>query len=454
MLSASLADHALALLPGVAPPTAHIRISDGPGLASAFDVDRLVEGSVIAAAAAIGGIAGSEAPVEIDRRRLHTVLTTHVSLDDEPISGWGGLSGYYDTADDRTVQFHGNFEHHSAGIRTVLGLGPDAGPTEAADAVRRWQAADLERALIDAGMIGAMLRTLDEWAAHPHAAATRDLPLVSAANLGDAPARTRLLGEPGRAAPLRGLRVLDTTRVLAGPVAGQTLAAHGADVLRVGAPHLPHVPVGVLATGAGKRNAHVDLETPEGRATFDELLGDADVWLDAYRPGAFADRGFDAAAVAERNPGLTVVQLCAFDWIGPWAGRRGFDSIVQSTTGIVRAGSASAGRSEPTPLPVQALDYATGWLAAATAASLVAHQRSHGGTWLGQLSLLRTRNELVRGASPSPFTPARPTADPAALDTMDAPGVGRLTIPAPVLGSRTHPPRPLGGDEPVWLDRR
>ncbi len=446
-----LADDALQLLPGAAPATSHIRVTDGPGLASAFDVDRLVEGSVIAAAAAIGGCAELDETVTIDRARLHTTLTTHVTVDDRAIPGWGGLSGYYDTADDRTVQFHGNFAHHSDGIRSILGLAHDDGAEEAATAVRTWQAADLETALIDAGMIGALLRTLDEWADHPHHAATHDLPLLSTTELSHGEPRIGPAGTP--AAPLRGLRVLDTSRVLAGPVAGQTLAAHGADVLRVGAAHLPHVEIGVLATGAGKRNAHVDLETAEGRALFEDLLSGADVWIDAYRPGAFADRGFDAPDVAERYPGLTIVQLCAFDWVGPWAGRRGFDSIVQSTTGVVRAGAEAAGLDVPTPLPVQALDYATGWFAAATAARLVSHQRSVGGSWLGRLSLLRTRNELVRSAVPRPFTPARPTPDPAAMDTMDAPEIGRLAIPAPVLGLRPAPPRPLGADEPAWLER-
>lgn len=442
------AHHHLDLLPGAAPPLEGITIQ-GPGsLASAFDVDTLVEAAVVGAAAAIRavGIDGAT-PIGIDRRRLHTTLTTHVRVDGATVPAWAELSGYYETGDDRLVQFHANFAHHAAGVRAVLGLASDADRDAVAAAVRTWPALELEAAMIDAGMIGAALRTLEEWATHPHAIATADLPLFEATRLGDAAPRPATVEAD---APLAGVRVLDTSRVLAGPVAGQTLAAHGADVLRVGAAHLPAVEIGVLATGAGKRNTDVDLDTAEGRDTFETLLAGADIWIDAYRPGAFAERGFDAASVAERHPGLVAVQLSAFDWTGPWAGRRGFDSIVQSTTGVVRAGSRAAGASAPVPLPVQALDYATGWFAATIAARLLAHQRRAGGTWRGRCSLLRTRNELVGLGGPTAFTPAKPTPDPAALETVDAPGIGRLELPAAVLGAPATPPAPLGSSAPVW----
>ena len=225
-----------------------------------------------------------------------------------------------------------------------------------------------------------------------------------------------------------------------------TFAAHGADVLLVGAPHLPSVDIGVLATGFGKRNAFADLDTSTGRADFTRLLETCDVWIDSYRPGAFSGRGFDP----HHSPGAVTVQVSAFDWTGPWAGRRGFDSIVQSTTGIVNAGSHASGGAEPVPLPVQALDFCTGLLAAFAGRQLVAHQAVHGGTWLARLSLLRTRNWLLSLRGTEPFVPARPAVDPAARGTVDTP-FGRVTAARPIGGHFTHGPQLLGSSAPDWL---
>jgi hypothetical protein len=422
--------HALEhLVPG---PKLGIETLDVTGqqrLASAFDADTVA----MASAAASNLAAGISS---IDRDRVVTSMTGHVELDGEPIPKWADLSGYYRTAGepDRYLQLHCNFPHHAAGVVELLGCDADRDAVQ--NAVLTWDPIELEGALVDIGMIAARLRTIDEWDRHPHAAATAHLPLISVEHIGDAPPRP---------ASDR-LRVLDCSRVLAGPIAGQTLAANGADVLRIGAPHLPSVQVAVLGTGFGKRNAHVDLDTVDGSRTFADLLTEADVWLDAYRPGAFAARGFDADAVA---PGGVVVQISAFDWTGPWANRRGFDSIVQSTTGIVEAGTAAAGSDGPTPLPVQLLDYATGYLASFAARRLIAHQRDVGGTWLARLSLLRTRNWLVSLGGPSPFIPAAPTPMEAAMTTVSSP-FGLLTAPLPIGGTFGAPPQPLGSSLATW----
>jgi hypothetical protein len=214
----------------------------------------------------------------------------------------------------------------------------------------------------------------------------------------------------------------------------------------MGAPHLPSVEVAVLGTGFGKRNAYVDLETTQGCQTFTGLLDEADVWLDAYRPNAFANRGFEPDAV---GPGGVVVQISAFDWTGPWANRRGFDSIVQSTTGIVEAGRSAAGSGDPTPLPVQLLDYATGYLASFAAHRLVAHQRDVGGTWLARLSLLRTRNWLVSLGGPNAFVPAAAKPTAAAMTTVASP-FGQLSAPLPIGGAFGAPPQPLGSSAATW----
>ncbi len=355
------------------------------------------------------------------------------------------------------MQIHANFPHHAAGVAARLGVGEEREAVAAA--IARWDAFELERALIADGMIGAAYRTLGEWAAHPHAAATARLPLIEVERLGDAdpvaPAAGERAAGDGRA--LAGLRVLDCTRVLAGPVCGQTLAAHGAEVLRVGAAHLPFIPMGVMTTGFGKRNAFADLDTPDGRAAFGALADGAHVLVDAYRPGSLAARGFGAADLAQRRPGIVVVEICAFDWVGPWAGRRGYDSIVQTTTGLALAGAdaARAGGSEvpegqPVHLPVQALDYATGYLAAFAAQRLVAHQRRAGGSWRARLSLLRTRNWLASLGGPSPFTPGPPPDLSPWLHTVDSP-FGRIEAVRPVAGRWDTPPAPLGTSPAAWL---
>lgn len=421
-------DPIASLVPG--PALGPVAVHGSGGFASAFEVDTALVTAAAAANAAFG-------VGELDRARLVALASGRVLVDGEPVPAWADLSGYYATRDGGTIQFHANFPHHAAGIVDELGCAATRQAVQ--EAVLRRDAADLETALVARGMIAARIRSLAEWHTHPHAAATVGLPLIGVERIGD--------GAPRE--PDRRLRVLDCSRVLAGPVAGLTFAAHGADVLLVGSANLPSVRVGVLGTGSGKRNAYVELGTRDGDATFARLLGGADVWIDSYRPGAFAARGFAPDAIA---PGGVVVQVSAFDWIGPWAGRRGFDSIVQSTTGIVDAGTSASGAAAPVPLPVQALDYATGLLAAFAARRLVARQAEVGGTWLARLSLLRTRDWLVSLGGPHAFSPAPLEVDPAAMHTVGTP-FGEVTTALPVGGSWPHGPMPLGSSDPIWLDR-
>lgn len=415
------------LVPGPALPVRVLDVDGTPGLRFCFDVDTAALTSAAAANLAHG-------VTHLDARRVTAMFATAVTVDGEPPPVWADLSGQYRTRDGGFIQFHCNFPHHADGVVRRLGCEPTRESVQ--EAVLTWTPGELEAILIADGMIAARVRSLDEWSRHDHAAATVVLPLVTVERIGDGPPRSHD----------RSLRVLDCSRVLAGPVAGMTLAAHGADVLRIGARHLPHVEVGVLATGFGKRNADVDVTTGDGRAAFRSLLADADVWIDAYRPGSFERHGFGLDAVP---PGGVLVQLSAFDWEGPWAGRRGFDSIVQSTTGFGHEGMVRSGRDTPTPMPVQALDYCTGLLAAFTARRLADHQSEEGGTWLARLSLLRTRNWLAGLRSPREFTPAAPVVDPVALHSVPTEW-GELTAPLPIGGEWPTPPRPLGTARPVW----
>jgi crotonobetainyl-CoA:carnitine CoA-transferase CaiB-like acyl-CoA transferase len=190
--------------------------------------------------------------------------------------------------------------------------------------------------------------------------------------------------------PAAGLRVLDLTRVIAGPVATRTLAAHGADVLRIGAPHLYDHPTLVSDTGFGKRSAYLDLGTGSGRSTLHALVRGADVVIQGYRPGSLADRGLAPEELATLRPGIVYVSLCAYGRLGPWAQRRGFDSLVQMVSGIATAGRRVGGEGVPHPLPAQALDHATGYLAAFGAMAALERRHREGGSWRVQVSLART----------------------------------------------------------------
>lgn len=443
------------LIPEATPPPLVAR-SGNPWQGSAFDVQAAADISVGLAWSAANvlaqqrGVAASP-NLTLDHTQALAAFSGHLRIDGTAPSVWADLSGTYDTADGRQIQLHCNYPHHAAGVVEHLGCEPDRDQLAAAIALRAGE--ELEGELIDRGMIAALCRTLDEWDAHGHAGPTRDLPLLSVSQIGEAPPRALPADAAaphsvGQAA--HGLRVLDCSRVLAGPVCGQTLASHGADVLRVGAAHLPSISSGVIGTGFGKRNAFVDLDKTGGPAQLLSLASGANVFVDAFRPGALAARGLSPEQVAHTSPGCVVIQLCAFDWVGPWAERRGFDSIVQSTTGIGRENARWCGEDRTRPLPVQALDYATGFLAAFAALRMISHQQQVGGSWLVRLSLLRTRNWLTRLAPPTTFEPGRlPPLEPW-LHTVDS-EFGQVEAPAAIGGQWARPPAPLGSSAPVWL---
>jgi crotonobetainyl-CoA:carnitine CoA-transferase CaiB-like acyl-CoA transferase len=232
--------------------------------------------------------------------------------------------------------------------------------------------------------------------------------------------------------------------VIAGPFATRTLASHGADVLRIDSPRLPDDPGSLVDTGLGKRHARLDLAAAADRRTVEDLLATADVVVQGYRPGALAGFGLDPAALAERHPHLVVVSLSAWGTEGPWAGRRGFDSLVQAATGIaLECGSPD----EPGVLPAQALDHATGHLAAATVLAAVARRRDEGGGWHGELSLARTAHWLLGAprqapedgepADPGPYLLSLPSAE------------GTVTVVGPP-GSPPWRTAAAFGARPVW----
>lgn len=302
------------------------------------------------------------------------------------------LSRWWRTADG-WVRTHANYPHHRERLLGALALPRDAGPAAVEASLAERAALDVEDAVYAAGGLAVASRTLEEWAAHEQAAALAARPLVERARPDGAHARTFAPLNDGPLLPAAGLRVLDLTRVLAGPVATRTLALLGADVLRIDSPHLPELPDQHADTGFGKRSALLDLTTD--RRAFEELLAAADVVVTGYRPGVLDRFGLSPEALAERRPGLVVAQVSAWGAYGPWGERRGFDSLVQVATGIA-AVEGSAER--PGALPAQALDHGTGYLLAAAVLRALTEQSYDGGSRFVRLALARTAAWLTDGA--------------------------------------------------------
>ncbi|MGK5450523.1 CoA transferase [Streptomyces radiopugnans] len=417
-------------------------------LAAAEFEARSVTGSAGTPVPGVGVDDGAVATAFVSERRLR--------IDGRAPATFAPLSRFWRT-DGGWLRTHANYPHHRARLLSALGVpddGDDEAPAAAVAAVlAERRAEDVEEAVYAAGSLAVAVRTPGQWSAHPQGAAVARLPLVGMERLDDAPA-------PPLPSPGSGPRVLDLTRVIAGPVATRTLALLGADVLRIDSPHLPESADAHADTGFGKRSALLDLASRSGRASFEELLGKAHVVVTGYRPGALDRFGLSAGELAGRRPGVVVAELSAWGGpgVGPWGGRRGFDSLVQAASGIaVTEGGPDGG---PGVLPAQALDHGTGYLLAAAVLRSLTDQRGGGGSRLVRLALARTAHWLQHeledprareepGEAGEPYDPA---------DWLDETGspLGRLRhAVSPVAydggpGGWARPPGRPGADAPVW----
>ena len=319
-------------------------------------------------------------------------------------------------AADGWIRLHTNAPHHRAAALGVLGA--DADRDAVGRCVSQWQAAALQDAVVAAGGCAAAMHSLLEWRNHPQGSAVAAEPLVHIRHGSDHSASQ---WRPDPIRPLRNLRVLDLTRVLAGPVATRFLAAFGADVLRIDPPQWDE-PAVVPDVTLGKRCARLDLRTQPGRAVFERLLRETDVLIHGYRADALAALGFGADRRRQLRPGLIDVCLNAYGWSGPWRNRRGFDSLVQMSSGVAAEGMHRLARLRPTPLPVQALDHATEYLMAAAAIRGLTRRLAAGHGMEARLSLARTAALLIDGpcgapgrttvaAEESDWSPAREMTD-------------------------------------------
>lgn len=429
---------------------AHLQITGTGALPSAFAVSDLAAGSFGAAALALAQVAGLAGPVTVDRRLASFWFAWSLRPEGWRVPDpWDPVAGDYETRDG-WIRLHTNAPHHRAAAERVLG--PQIDRAGMARAVSGWAKGELEEAILAEGGCAAEMRGLADWAAHPQGRAVAVEPLV---HVGPGGGRSGSGWGPRPGRPLAGLRVLDLTRVLAGPVATRFLAGFGADVLRIDPPDWNEAPIEPEVT-LGKTCARLDLHQDADRATFEALLAGADVLVHGYRPGALDGLGYGAQARRALAPGLVEVCLDAYGWTDPWAGRRGFDSLVQMSTGIAQAGQVWQQAAKPVPLPVQALDHATGYMMAAAVLRLLARRLSDGAGGAARLSLARTAALLVEAgpAEPEPPCPAAGPEDLAPAIEATAWGPARrLQAPvevadAPMRWSRAA--RCLGEDAPAW----
>ncbi len=365
-------------------------------------------------------------------------------------------------ADGRWIHLHGGFPHHEQ--RTLDLLNASNTQDGVAQGVANWNAAALEDALAFMNLCGAVVRTAEEWQKGPQGKALAHTPPIVVRRIGDAPP----LRLPEAAQPLDGIRVLDLTRVLAGPAVGRTLASYGADVLSVRNPLLPTIDLFDLDTGLGKRSTFLDLEKPSDAETLRALARSAHVFVDSYRPGALAKLGFSPAALAHSSPGMIHLAISCYGHDGPWAGRRGWEQLAQSATGIaVEQGAFMAARAGsrretvPRLIPAAACDYITGYLGAAGVIAALLRRIREGGSWQVEVSLcatamwLQSLGKVALASIPADWNAASGLdgyfqsceTERGRLDHLGP--VVRMSKTPPVW--RCPPPEP-GADKPRWLD--
>ena len=406
---------------------------------------------------------GRRQEVSVDARRATASLRSgkYIQLDGAGVSTERNtVMGVYPTKDGRWSYLHCNFPNHRAAALSVLGVAEDRDAV--IKAVAKWNAQDLEDAIIEAKGAGGMVRTMEEWAKHPQAAAIANLPLMEIVKLADSPPEA--LPEGSR--PLSGVRVLDLTRVLAGPTCARTLAEHGADVMKITGAHLPNIGYQEYDTGHGKLNAQLDLRETKDMETLRGLVSQTDVFSQGYRPGTLGGRGLSPEELAELRPGIVYISLCAFSHMGPWASRRGFDTVVQTVSGITnRQGDLFPGANPgPQFYPVSAIDYLTGYLMAFGGMVALNRRVHEGGSWLVRISLAQVGRWLVSQGEipeadlkniPAEFNPE----EIASWSTVSDTPMGKLGHLGPVLSLSETPPRwartsvPLGHHDPVWPER-
>jgi crotonobetainyl-CoA:carnitine CoA-transferase CaiB-like acyl-CoA transferase len=366
----------------------------------------------------------------------------------EHVTRWAWIAGTYAARDDRYVQLHGSFTD-GPGVLDAVALGEDANREDLVAVVRGCNAFELEAALISRRVCGTVVRSKEEWQAHPQGQAITGLPAVLITKMGEAPPEPLPAGDR----PASGVRVLDLTRVLAGPTSTKSIAEHGADVLHVSAPHLELNGMFEVDTGIGKRQTYLDLREPAQLDQLRALAAECDVFAQGYRLGTLRTRGLGPEDLAALRPGIVYVSENCYGPVGPWAERPGWEDLAQAATGMSWREGLSTGA--PRSSTANPCDYVTGMLAAYGAMTALSRRAVEGGSWHVQVSLAQTSmwiqrvgddNEPAETGDPSPYVTER-----------DTPGFGTIRHVAPALSMSETPPRwdlppsPLGTHAPEWL---
>ncbi|WP_300629573.1 CoA transferase [Pseudomonas sp.] len=435
-------------------PHTPLTLSEPGALPSAFAVTDLATASIGAAGQAVAELVRQQTArlpdVSVDRRLASFWFSSSIRpLGWQVPPLWDPVAGDYASADG-WIRLHTNAPHHRAAAERVLGKVTER--AQMARSVAKWNAAELEQAVVDEGGCAAQMRTWQAWQNHPQGLAVNAEQLIQRQAFDTAGAKA-WLGTAAR--PLAGVKVLDLTRVLAGPVASRFLAGLGAHVLRIDSPTWDEPGV-VPEMTLGKRCARLDLKSAEGRQIFEALLKDADILLHGYRADALEQLGYAAGELQRIAPGLIDVSLNAYGWSGPWRNRRGFDSLVQMSSGIAEAGMARKQAEKPLPLPVQALDHATGYLMAASAVRALSERLASGRGGSARLSLARTATLLMDAGQVPEQPPLRAEAasDHGLVVEQTAWGQAhRLLAPLSISGTPLQwdvPAGELGSHRPQW----
>ncbi len=344
------------------------------------------------------------------------------------------------------------------GVRILGLLGCEENVESIAAAISTWDSAELEQAIADRGACGGIIRTREEWLAHPHGQQLARRPILELQKAGPADAEPFRPGER----PLSGIRVLDLTRIIAGPLSARGLAEHGADVLMVTSRDMIQAPEHVRDTSQGKRSCFLDLKRKEDAARFASLVREADVVVNSYRPGALEALGFGMETLARLRPGIVQVSISCYGPGGPYAGRRGWEQIAQAVTGICLTQSRAVGSPRPQIIKPLVCDFTTGYLATYGALLALARRAREGGSWQVDVSLCRSSMllqdlGLLEGFENAPEV--LPDAKLAPLYVPEQGHYGDIRMLGPVLWMTATPPRwdgitpALGADAPAWLPR-
>lgn len=427
------------------------------------------------------------AAVDFKSEQLYTLDGKTPSAFESSMAAIGGL---HKTSDGH-VRVHATFPNHANGILKLVGLDPTDGSISRevlADKLFKWKSIDVENAAtVDGALAAYALRSFEQWDALPQSRAINSSPIDITKLPSDGPkgfpARmlsgiTSTAGEPLPPSPsppkcLHGLRVVEMSRVIAAPLSGMTLAAHGADVVWVTSPNLPSLPSLDRNFARGKRTVHIDLDDPSSKQRLLDLLSTCDVFIQGYRPESLAAKGLSPDALVAANPSIIVANMSAFGPRGLWSKRRGFDSLVQTCTGMNVSEAKHAGKGEVArPMPCQALDHSAGYMLATAVAAAVYKRAIEGGAWrvdvslAGMMKYLRSLGQYPGGTGFTSCEGIFGSPEKGGKDNTDFPedyfetkqsGFGSLravTYAASVEGCSVGwdiMPKPLGSDNPEWL---